>query len=70
MKNSSVLFLHCCTCKSKRKIVKGCRGWSLDVSPVCLAYFGNTQGTEGHRVAAHQPDPSDMWGKRQEEAGG
>jgi len=37
---------------------------------VCLAYFGNTQGTEGHRVAAHQPDPSDMWGKRQEEAGG
>lgn len=70
MKNSSVLLLlPPWTCERKRKIVKGCRDWSLDVFPVCLAYFGDIQGTECHRVAAHQPDASDTRDECQEEAG-
>ena len=69
MKNSSVLLLRPWTCERKRKIVKGCRGWPLDVFAVCLAYLGNMQGTECHGAAACQPDLSDTRGERQEEAG-
>lgn len=40
MKTSRVVLLHHWTCERKRKIVKGCRGWSLDAFPESVACGG------------------------------
>lgn len=53
----------------EKKFRKGCRGLSLNVFPVHLAYFGSRQGIECHRAARCQPEPNDMHWKLQEEDG-